>query len=573
MKTDNTKTRYILYCRKSTDSEDRQVLSLNDQKAELEDIEKRENLKVVERFAGDKGGESHTAFKRGRPIFNHVIQQTEAGIANALLVWHVNRIARNAWDGGQIITLMDEGKLLEVKTPSRTYYNNPDDKFFLQLEFGMAKKSSDDSSVVIKRALKTKLRLGWFPSQAKLGYLNTKVEDKGKNTIINDPERFYIIKQAWQMFLTGNYTVMAIKKWGDKQALTTRPTKKRPQGNHVSRSTWYRILTDPFYYGYFLYGKEQDNQLYKGAHIPMITPEEFDRVQIILGRKGKPRPKKHIFAFTGLMKCSCGAGVTAEQKVKRQLNGNVHQYIYYHCTRKINPDCTEKSIELKKLNQQIDATLEKLTISEKFQDWAMKYLHEIRQNEAQSNETALANKQRTLSQIAAQIDALLLKYTLPENSSGKLISDSEYQTLKDRLLNEKANIESDLNDHSRKMDEWVELGERTFNFARYARLWFARGDLETKRAVFACLGSHLLLKDQKVAITLRKPFEFIFENKETVERELSKVRTPKNVMKTKQFADFWANCPNLRRVQDSNLQRIAPAAFQVRCHTIRRTLH
>jgi len=548
MKKDNAKIKYIMYCRKSTDSEDKQILSLNDQKVELEELEKLGNLEVAKRFAGDKGGESHTAFKRGRPIFDLIMQQIEAGKANALLVWHVNRIARNAFDGGWVITAMDEGKLLEVKTPSRTYYNNPDDKFFLSLEFGMAKKSSDDSSVAVKRGLRSKLKLGWFPSQAKLGYLNTKIEDKGENKIINDPERFDIIKQAWQKFLTGNYTVMQIKGWSDKQGLKTRPTKKLSYGSFVSRSTWYRIFTDPFYYGYFLYGKIQDRQLYKGAHVPMITPEEFDHVQIILGRKGKPRPKKHVFAFTGLMQCDCGASITAEQKIKRQQNGNVHHYIYYHCTRKINPDCTEKSIELKELNKQIDKTLEKLTISEKFQDWAIKYLHEMRQNEAQSNEIALANKQRALGQIARQIDALLLKYTSPENSSGQLISDSEYQTLKDRLTKEKATIESDLTSHSRKMDEWVELGERTFNFARYARLWFARGDPETKRAIFACLGSHLLLKDRRVAITLRKPFEFIFENKEMIENELSKVRTPKNVVKTKQFADIWANCPTLRRV-------------------------
>ena len=154
------------------------------------------------------------------------MQQIEAGKANSLLVWHLNRVARNAFDGGWVITAMDEGKLLAVKTPSRTYYNNPDDKFFLQLEFGMAKKSSDDSSVAVKRGLRSKLKLGWFPSQAKLGYLNTRVEDKGENKITNDPERFYIIKQAWQMFLTDNYTVMQIKKWGDRQGLKTRPNKK-----------------------------------------------------------------------------------------------------------------------------------------------------------------------------------------------------------------------------------------------------------------------------------------------------------------------------------------------------------
>jgi len=188
MEQDTTQIKYILYCRKSTESEDRQVLSLDDQERELTAIEKRENLKVVERFGGAGKGESHTAFKRGRPIFNLIMQKIEAGKANGLLVWHANRMARNAFDGGWIITAMDEGKLLEVVTPSRTYRNTPDDKFFLQLEFGIAKKSSDDSSVAVKRGLKTKVQMGWYPSRAPLGYLNTVTKEKGTNEIIKDPE-------------------------------------------------------------------------------------------------------------------------------------------------------------------------------------------------------------------------------------------------------------------------------------------------------------------------------------------------------------------------------------------------
>src|SRR6185295_6783689 len=81
------------------------------------------------------------------------------------------------------------------------------DKFMLQLEFGMAKKSSDDNGDAVKRGIKTKLSMGWYPGFAPQGYLNTKnFEEKGQNKILNDPERFDTVKQMWQMMLTGNYT-------------------------------------------------------------------------------------------------------------------------------------------------------------------------------------------------------------------------------------------------------------------------------------------------------------------------------------------------------------------------------
>src|SRR3989338_2660344 len=95
-KIEDNKIKFIAYSRKSTESEERQVLSLDDQKREIEEIVDRNNLQVVDRYLGSERGESQTAHKRGRPVFNHVMQQIEAGKANGLLVGHPNRIARNA---------------------------------------------------------------------------------------------------------------------------------------------------------------------------------------------------------------------------------------------------------------------------------------------------------------------------------------------------------------------------------------------------------------------------------------------------------------------------------------------
>lgn len=551
MKQEENKIKFILYCRKSTDSEDRQILSLDDQEKELEVIEKREDLKIVERFGGNEKGESQSAHKRGRPIFGYIMERIEAGKANGLLVWHPNRLARNAYDGGWIITAMDEGTLAEVKTSHRTYYNTPEDKFMLQLEFGMAKKSSDDNGVAVKRGLKTKVQMGWYPSRVPLGYLNTITREKGLNEIVNDPERFDMVKQMWNLMLTGNYTPPQILKIAnEKWKLKSRP-KRKHSGKSLNRSTIYGIFSNPFYYGWFEYGKPK--QLYKGSHEPMITEGEFDQVQKLLGREGRPRPKEHRFAFTGLMKCgNCGSMITAEEKIKKQKNGKIHYYIYYHCTKRKSEDCFEKSIEIKELTAQIDNLIKNLTISDKFKDWAIKYLHEIRQNEAQSNEAILDNKQKSLLQTTRQLDNLLLKYTSPENENGRFITDQEYQSLKNRLLKEKANLESDLKMHGKKIEEWVELSEKTFNFAHYAKIWFSNGDMNTKRTIFSALGSHLILEGQKINAELHPYFNYIFEKREAVEQEILSVRTSENTYNKGQSTSILANCPILRGRPDSN---------------------
>lgn len=552
MKQDTTKIKYIAYSRKSTDSEDRQVLSLNDQKREVEEMERRDNLKVVFKFLGDGKGESHTAHKRGRPIFNQIMDLIEDGKANALLVWHANRLARNAWDGGRIITAMDEGKLTEVKTAHRTYYNTPEDKFFLQLEFGMAKKSSDDNGVAVKRGLKTKVELGWCPGRAPLGYLNSKnFEEKGQNYIFKDPDRFEIVKRMWNLMLTGNYTPPQILEIVNTQWKFKTRTTKRYAGGSLSRSTIYEIFTNPFYYGWFYYGKPK--QLHKGSHEPMITEEEFDLVQKLLGRKGRPRPKEHHFAFTGLIRCgNCGAMITAEEKIKRQKNGKVHYYVYYHCTKRKDRNCPEKTIELKEFNSQVDNLVKHMTISDKFKDWSIRYLYEVRKNEAESNESVLENKQRSVLQTTKQLDNLLLKYTSPENEGGRLISDQEFQAFKTRLLKNKENLENDLKKHGKKIEDWVELSERTFNFARYAQMWFAKGDNDTKRVILAALGSKLIIESQKFSVELHPYFKTIFKNINQTEKEILKVRTVFNGSNKEQIATIMAKCPTLRGRPDSN---------------------
>src|SRR3989338_4984692 len=97
--------RYFLYARKSTDDEDRQILSIDAQIAELKEFASRENLQIVQIFIEHK-----TAKEPGRAVFNDMLSQIEAGGAEGILAWHPDRLARNSVDGGRIIYAIDCGK-------------------------------------------------------------------------------------------------------------------------------------------------------------------------------------------------------------------------------------------------------------------------------------------------------------------------------------------------------------------------------------------------------------------------------------------------------------------------------
>src|SRR3989344_3249693 len=346
---DNKKIKYALYCRKSTDDE-RQVLSLDSQKSEA--LKRFNDLDIS--FLQDEAVSAFKPYKRS--VFNQLIERIKAGKIQGIVAWHPDRLSRNPIDAAQIIYLLDLGLLKDLKFCSYNFDNSPEGKMMLQIVMSQSKYSSDKLSKDVKRGIDKKASMGWRSGKAPLGFLNTKTGIRGEQEIHKDPETFDLVRRLFEKMLTGNYTGPALLQYVNDTLGLRMPANKKFSMRKLRTSGLYRILTNPFYYGWFEWPIRSGNWM-PGKHKPMISEAQFDRIQFLLGRKGRPRPKTHKFAYTGLIKCPCGAAITAEEKFKKQKNGKVHQYIYYHCTRKIDPSCTQKSVEVKKLEKQIETVL------------------------------------------------------------------------------------------------------------------------------------------------------------------------------------------------------------------------
>lgn len=66
--------KYFLYARKSTDEDDRQILSIESQLTELREFARKERLTIAHEFT-----ESMSAKMPGRPVFNHMMELAEGG--------------------------------------------------------------------------------------------------------------------------------------------------------------------------------------------------------------------------------------------------------------------------------------------------------------------------------------------------------------------------------------------------------------------------------------------------------------------------------------------------------------
>src|SRR3990167_7365599 len=106
--------KYFIYARKSSESEDRQVLSNPSQIAELKELAKKLNLDVIE----SPYKEAQSAKEPGRPMFNELMRRVLAGEAQGIICWKLDRLARNPIDGGSVIWAIKQNGI-EIVTPSQ----------------------------------------------------------------------------------------------------------------------------------------------------------------------------------------------------------------------------------------------------------------------------------------------------------------------------------------------------------------------------------------------------------------------------------------------------------------------
>ena len=383
--------KYFAYCRKSSESEDRQVLSIESQRSELKrSLSAHPDVQIV-----DFCEESMSAKAPGRPVFTAMLKRIEKGEADGIVAWHPDRLARNSVDGGWIIHLLDNGIIHDLKFASYTFENSPQGKFMLQIMFGYSKYYVDSLSENVKRGNRTKVEKGWFPNAAPLGYKN----DRETKTIVIDPERFPLIRRMWDDMLTGAYNPTQIRQMANEEWGFRTPVRKRRGGNPICNSGIYKLFGNPFYAGIIEWG----GQRYQGKHPPMITIEEFERVQAILGRPGRPQPQKQAFAYTGLIRCgSCGLSVTAENKINRYG----YRYTYYHCTKRLKPRCHERSIEVEELEAQTLAFLRRIHIPDKAHQWALDELARKRGERDAEHDAATLLLQKALDDASRNLSAL-----------------------------------------------------------------------------------------------------------------------------------------------------------------------
>jgi len=459
--------KFYLYARKSTDDEDRQVLSIESQTNELREFAKREKLEIVDEFI-----EAKTAKEPGRPIFSFMLKQMEAGLVNGILAWHPDRLARNSIDGGKIIYFVDIGKILDLRFPTYRFDNTAQGKFMLSIAFGQSKYYIDNLSENVKRGLREKLRRGEWTGWAPLGYVN----DYKNHNILPDPEKAPFVRKMFELYAGGDYSIEQLLQEATRWGLAGKA------GKPIRKSTIAHLLRNPFYYGVM----RIKGEVFEGSHPPLISKKLFDRVQEMLEKKAKAIKRGRIrFAFTGLIKCGeCGASITAESQKR---------HTYYRCTKKLGK-CSQKFLREEALLSQVNWAILKVFLDNDRKDKIIDKLTELADGESKGSASLSRQVHEKLKEFDAKMESLIDLYVAKE------ITQEEYRRKKLKLLNNKKDLEAKLGEIEKTGGGWLEPAVSFVTHCNTAGSVAWQGNLAAKRDFLKIVGSNRILKDGSLQI-------------------------------------------------------------------------
>jgi hypothetical protein len=348
-----------------------------------------------------------------------------------------------------------------------------------------------------------KVSNGYRPVKAPYGYLNDPIGLKGEKKIFVDDKYFKPIQKFLKSFAKGIYSVPELRKKMTEQGILSRSNKP------FSNSSLYLILKRRFYCGeYYWQGK-----LIKGKHKPMITIEEYDKIQFLLGRDQKISQTKYQNYYSGFIKCSsCDSCITGYSKTKHNRYKGVSIYHYLKCVNK-DKNCTQKPLTRKMVDKEVLSLLQSLTLSKSIIDFVLIKLREANEKEEKQD----ANKIQLLKIRKNEIENEIT--VLGEKLIKGIVKDDLYLKLNQKLEEEASLIQQKIKIQKNLTELDFDKVRSLFEFALHAQKKFKTGSFEQRKKILNIIGSNFLLKGEKLSLELSLAFSIIKEIKHLFDLE------------------------------------------------------
>lgn len=356
--------RYVLYARKSSETEGAQEKSIPDQIASCDEYAKRTGIMIVHKIKEAKSAKVSSK----RDAFNTMIEDLANGKYDGILAYHPDRLARNSLESGKIVDMLDSGVIKDLKFPTLHFTNDASGKLLLNILFAMSKQYSEHLSESITRGVGSNFQQG-KSSAHKWGY----IRDEITGHYTPDPKNFELIKRGWLMRLEGATQNEVVEFWNkhDVHRMTkiTRKNKKIKKIT-ITKQTASNIFASPFYFG-ILIQNEQEVDLRKISNFePMIDEEQYNAVQALGRTKARVQiysQKKTFYPFREMVVCGVCKNYDLKMRVGKNRSSDGTYGLTYRCDTE---SCTRdvKSVRAKYFLNDLYDMLDSMKLTDKEYD-------------------------------------------------------------------------------------------------------------------------------------------------------------------------------------------------------------
>lgn len=479
----------IIYARVSSKEQETEGYSIPSQLKLLKEYAAKKGYAIKQEFI-----DVETAKKTGRTQFNAMLRYIkENSSIKHILVEKTDRLLRNILDHALIDQLVQSSDMtLHLVKENIVLHRDSrsTEKFIFGIKGLVAKNYVDNLSEEAKKGMLEKAEQGIWPSCAPYGYINIGVN--GRRAIAVDPQVGPFITRMFELYATGNYSLLALKKKMISEGMVYR------NGKNFYKGTINKLLKNEFYTGVFYWrGKKYEN----ASHEPLVSKEVFSRVQDILLKPNKSKSRKGIFTYTNFITCGvCGCAVSAQiQKDK---------YIYYHCSG-YKGNCHQAYVREELIEAEFEKMIDNLYVSEDLQALILNGLRESLKDKIEYHNTCVARIERQVKVLQNRIDQAYL-----DKLDGK-INEEFWQIQTRKWLDEKEALTMELLSFQRADTKYIEDINLIFELIKKATGTFKSETLEKKRGLLQLLVSNCTYKDGNLDIVLRSPFNKFAELSKT----------------------------------------------------------
>lgn len=464
----------IIYTRVSSKEQEKEGYSIPAQMKLARDYAAEKGFEVINEYK-----DAETAKKVGRTSFQLMLDNIRQGEATVLLVEKTDRLTRNFKDYVEIDDLINT-KGLEVHLIKEGEILGPNAKSHTKLIHGikvvLAKNYIDNLSEEIRKGLHEKASQGWYPHKPPYGY-------KGQDgKIIVVPEKANLVKRLFELYASGQHTFETLPNQLLKEGYTYLPSNPR-----ISSKTVEKILKNPFYKGYFNYGREQ----YQGKHEIFIPLHLINQVDSILNKRSHKETERS-FLFQGLITCCyCGCVIVGEIKKGK--------YIYYHCSNG-KGNCKKEYVREEVINEVIENLLIQIQPDEKDCEWLKDVVQDSRIDEQTYHEETLDRLQAEIKRITHLLDRIY------DDFLESLLDETTYRRKRQRLIERNQELMNTIEAHQKANIVYQDQSLLILELVKNAYQLYSQSPKELKRELLKILLSNFTLQGKETKPELHYAF-------------------------------------------------------------------